>query len=430
MRIGVIGAGHAGVEAAKQAAAGGAQVVLFSGESFVPYFRPRVVSMAFGRTEIDAMHLKPPSWYEHNGIELRLNCPVSQIDVRTKSVGAGPCACPGRPKGAAPTTAERFDSIIIASGAVPVILPFVRSLPDDIIPLWDAKGALAIRNRLATAKRLVIIGGGISGVEAAAYARAAGLEVIIIEKADRLMSLQLGTRAAATLARILENKGAALMANRSVTAITKDDDGLTVRIDDGRELRCDLVLTTVGATRQLGLFQQAGLKTDWGIQVNETMSTSAPGIFACGDIAQPGTRDQGSGIREQRSENRDQKSALTSDFRPLTSGGRPVSSVMRAVHQGRLAGANAVAFAAGRPLETSPTPVFPLSFLHDDIEIHAVGPAASEGLQEKLLSDPGVAIHRSVELENGILRGIQMIGTREDFQRMTNLLGQLWESKG
>jgi hypothetical protein len=117
---------------------------------------------------------------------------------------------------------------------------------------------------------------------------------------------------------------------------------------------------------------------------------------------------------------------------------------MRAVHQGRLAGANAVAAAAGRPLETSPTPIFPLSFLHDVIEIHAVGPfvvtpsgvpsnaltgTPQTGLQEKLLSDPTSDIHRSVYLENGILRGIQMIGTREDFQQMTTLLGRLWEAK-
>jgi NAD(P)H-nitrite reductase large subunit len=424
MRIGIIGAGHAGVEAAKQAAASGAQVVLFSGESFPPYFRPRVVAMAFGHAQIDAMCIKPPAWYAQNGIDLRLNSPISQINIQTKSVGAGPCACPGRPQGAAPTISERFDSLIIAAGAGPVILPFVRSLPEDIIPLWDAKGALAIREKLATAKRLVIIGGGISGVEAAAYARAAGLEVTIVEKADRLMSLQLCKRAAAILARILENKGAKLRMNCSVTSVSKDRDGLKVEVSDPNQpsniknqtsISCDLILTTVGATRQLGAFQQAGLKTDWGIEVDEAMSTSAPGIFACGDIAQ---RDQ---IR--------------------------ISSVMRAVYQGRLAGANAVASAAGRPLETSATPVFPLSFLHDDIEIHAIGPfsvaqppsagitpggggaTSNPPLQEKLLSDPASDTHRSVYLENGILRGVQMIGTREDFQRMTTLLGRLWESK-
>jgi 3-phenylpropionate/trans-cinnamate dioxygenase ferredoxin reductase subunit len=381
-RIGIIGAGHAGVEAAKQAAALGASVVLFSGEAFVPYFRPRIVAMAFGRIDIDAMSLRPRSWYEQNGIDLRQDCPVSKFDVQTKEVTAG-------------GQTERFDSVVVATGAIPVVLPFVRSLPADIIPLWDARGASAIRKRLETAKRLLIIGGGISGVEAAAYARAAGVDVTVIEKADRLMSQQLCTRAAGILARILENKGATLMMNRSVAAVLKDD-GLTVKLDDGSEICCDLALTTVGATRRVELYQQAGLKTDWGVVVDETQLTSAPGIFACGDIAQ---RDS---IR--------------------------TSSVMRAVHQGRLAGANAVAAATGRPLEKSPTPITPLSFLHDDIEIHAVGPVAGDGLQEKLLCDPASDIHRAIYLENGILRGIQMIGTREDFQRMTTFVGQLWES--
>jgi 3-phenylpropionate/trans-cinnamate dioxygenase ferredoxin reductase component len=384
MRIGIIGAGHAGVEAARQAAAGGASVVLFSSEPFVPYFRPRVVALAFGRVEIDAIGLKPLSWYRENGIDLRRDSPVSQVDVQAKEVMAG-----GR--------TEHFDSLVIAAGAAPVILPFVRSLPADIIPLWDAKGALAIRERLATTKRIVIIGGGISGVEAAAYARAAGIEVTVIEKADRLMSQQLCTRAAGILARILEDKGAVLMTNRSVAVISKDDDELSVRLDNGSEIRCDLALTTVGATRHVEIFRQAGLTTDWGIVVDETLSTSASGVFACGDVAQ---RDH---IR--------------------------TSSVMRAVHQGRLAGTNAVAAAMGRPLERSLTPVAPLSFMHDDIEIHAIGPAADDGLQERLLCDPDSSIHRSIYLENGILRGIQMIGTREDFQQMTTLLGQLWESE-
>ncbi len=386
MRIGVIGAGHAGVEAAGQAAAAGARVVLFSGEPFLPYFRPRVVALAFGRVALEAMSLKPPSWYAENGIDLRRDSPVTRIDLQTRQVETQDLASPR----------ERFDSLVIASGAAPVMLPFARSLPEDIIPLWEAQGALAIHERLATAKRLVIIGGGISGVEAAAYARAAGLEVTILEKADRLMSQQLCVRAAEVLAHILENKGATLVMNRSVAAASKSDDGLTLKLDDGIEIHCDLALTTVGATRHLGLFQQAGLKTDWGVVVDETLATSAPGVFACGDIAQLG------------------------DLR--------VNSVMRAVHQGRLAGVNAGAAAQGRPLQTAPTPAYPLSFLHDGIEIHAIGPAAGAGLQEKLLSDPTSDIHRAVYLENGILRGIQMIGTREDFQQLTPLLGRLWES--
>jgi 3-phenylpropionate/trans-cinnamate dioxygenase ferredoxin reductase subunit len=383
MHIGVIGAGHAGVEAAQQAAATGAHVALFSGEPFVPYFRPRVVALAFGRVEIDATYLRPPSWYGVNGIDLRRDCPVSQIDTQAKEVTAG-------------GQTERFDALIVAAGDAPVILPFVRSLPADIIPLWDAQGALAIRERLATAKRLVIIGGGISGVEAAAYARAAGLEVTIVEKADRLMSQQLCTRAAAILARILEDKGVALRMNRSVGAVSKNDGQLRVQLDDGAEIHCDLALTTVGATRHVGVFRQAGLRTDWGILVDEALSTSAPAVFACGDIAQVDS------IR--------------------------TSSVMRAVYQGRLAGINAVASTKGEALQQSRAPVVPLSFLHDDIEIHAIGPATGTGLQERLLSDPASEIHRSIYLENGILRGIQMIGTREDFQHMTTLLGRLWES--
>ena len=152
MRIGIIGAGHAGVEAARQARDRGADVVLFSGESVLPYFRPRVVALAFGQVEPDAISIRPHEWYEQNGIDLRLDCPVTELDARNKTVVAR-----GQP--------ETFDGLVIATGASPVLLPIVRELPDDAIALWDVKRSLAIREKLGTAKHLAVLGGGISGVE-------------------------------------------------------------------------------------------------------------------------------------------------------------------------------------------------------------------------------------------------------------------------
>ena len=87
MRIGIIGAGHAGVEAARHRAAGGPRWLLFSQEPVYPYFRPRVVALAFGRVELEGMLLRPQNWYHENGIDLRLNAPVVHIDVHAKAVG-------------------------------------------------------------------------------------------------------------------------------------------------------------------------------------------------------------------------------------------------------------------------------------------------------------------------------------------------------
>jgi nitrite reductase (NADH) large subunit len=177
--------------------------------------------------------------------------------------------------------------------------------------------------------------------------------------------------------------------------VSRKNDRLSVMLDDAVEWPCDLVLTTVGATRKLELFQQAGIRTDKGIVVDEYLQTSVPGIFACGDIAQ---RDH---LR--------------------------TATVLRAHQHGRAAADNAIAFLQDRPLAHVPEPVSPLSFKHADIEFHSVGRPAGDDLEEKVLSDDGKCVYRAVLLDNGALRGVQMIGSHENFWQLADSLGQTWQ---
>ena len=381
MRIGVIGAGHAGVEAARQARERGAEVVLFSGEPVLPYFRPRVVALAFGQVEPDAISIRSKDWYEQNGIDLRLDCPVTELDARNKTVVAR-----GR--------REMFDGLVIATGAAPVLLPFVRELPDDVIALWDVRRSLAIREKLVAAHHVVVLGGGISGVEAALYAVDAGLTVTIIERENRLMPMQFGDRAAGVLAGRLQDKDINLTLGRYAERVSRTGRGLEITLNDGETILGDLLVTTVGAKCDVELFDRAGLRTDRGVLVDDCLQTSLPGVFACGDIAQ---RD-----------------------------GSRTASVMRATRQGRAAGTNVVAVAEGREPDPVAETVVPLSFKHKDAEFHAVGPPRGTSFEEKVLFDSETNVYRSVLLENGTLRGVQMIGTNADFRQLASEIDQPW----
>jgi len=166
-------------------------------------------------------------------------------------------------------------------------------------------------------------------------------------------------------------------------------------LDDGQAILCDLAVTTVGARCDVSLFERAGLITDRGIPVDERLQTSAPNVLACGDIAQ---RD---GVR--------------------------TANVMRATQHGRGAGGNAVASLQGGEPEIVPEPVVPLSFKHEGIEFYSAGPATGENLEEKTLTDDGAAVYRSVLLENDTLRGVQMLGTHADLQRLVRKIGQPWQ---
>ena len=390
MRIGVIGAGHAGVEAAWRASQLGAQVVLFSGESVLPYFRPRVVALAFGQVELDGMYLRPESWYREHGIDLRLDAETIHLDAHAKAVTAG-----GRE--------EIFDALILATGAAPALLAFVQEFPNDVIPLWGVRESLAIRARLSGTRRLLILGGGISGVEAALYAREAGRDVTMVEKREHLIPQQLSPGAAGVLTRRLQKAGVNVVTGRSAATVSKQNGQLHVILDDARELTCDLILTTVGTTKNLRLFEQAGIKTDRGIVVDEHQQTSVPGVFACGDIAQ---RD---GVR--------------------------TTTVVRAHAQGHGAGDNAVAFGQDQKLVYVPEPVSPLLFKHQDTEIQAVGPTAGADWEERVLTSDGETIYRSVLLGNGdpatgaetVLHGVQMIGSHEGFRQLLDCLGKPWQ---
>ncbi len=382
MRIGVIGAGHAGVEAAWRASQAGAEVVLFSSESVRPYFRPRVVALAFGQTELDSIYLRPESWYRERGIDLRLDAEVVNLDIHAKAVTAN-----GRE--------ELFDALILATGAAPALLAFTRDFPNDVIPLWGVRESLAVRDRLADTRHLLILGGGISGVESALYAREAGVDVTLVEVMNHLIPKQLGEGAATALARRLRKAGVTVMTGRSAVIVAKAKDRLFVTFDDASERICDLILTTVGATKKLELFARAGLRTDRGIVVDEYQQTSVPGVFACGDIAQ---RD---GVR--------------------------LSTVVHAHEQGRGAGDNAVAFVQGRSLTYVAEPITPLFFKHKDVEIESVGAPAGAGLQEKVLTEDGETVYRSVLLDQGDLVGVQMIGSDEGFRQLVDALGQPWQ---
>jgi len=378
MRIGIVGAGHAGVEAARHISDNGGEVVLYSDESCLPYIRPKVVLLAFGRADLDAIAMRPRPWYAEHKIDLRLDCPVTQIDVHARTVTAQ-----GRQ--------EKFDALILATGAGPILLPFVSQFPEDVIPIWRAKDSLAIQKRLDKVRHLTILGGGISGLEAAVYSREQGLDVTVVEKATHLMAQQFGPAAAGVLAQRLAGLGVDVRVGRFVTDIAKIDGRLRLRFDDGEQIHSDLALTTVGAIRNVAVFSRAGLRTERGVLVDECQRTSEPGIFACGDIAE----------------------------RPNVRTG----SVLLAAEQGKAGAANAMAALTGRPLEPIPDRKVPLSFKHTSIEFHAIGTPVGQGLAEKPLSNVGESVYRSVVLEGDVLRGVQMIGSRDGFRQLADSLG-------
>lgn len=380
MRIGIIGAGHAGVEAACAAREQGAEAILFSAESVLPYYRPRLVSYAFGHAEYEAICMHPAEWYASRGIALRIGVPVQEL-------------IPGRRAIRAAGREETFDAIVLTSGAEPVRPPFAASCA-RVLPLWSIAQADAIREAVAAAKggRIVIIGGGILGIEAALNAVDAGLTPTLVELAERLMPIQLGERASTILLRRLRSKGVNVILGTTVQACetTLEGRGIRMHMSKGPAIEADFALLSIGARPATAMAAAAGLSRERGLVVSSTLETSATGCFAAGDIIQ---------------------------FAGLTR-----CSAREAATQGRLAGANAAAFAAGRPGTEYRPQSLPLMFRSGDFEVYAIGQPGGEACDEHLLSGTTEDVIRSLIARDGIPVGVQMIGTRRELDRFADLI--------
>ncbi|MEI8139750.1 MAG: FAD-dependent oxidoreductase [bacterium] len=370
MKIGIIGAGHAGVEAAKAARENRAEVTLFSNETVVPYYRPRLVALAFGQAEFSAIQIKPLEWYAQQAIALRLAAEIASLDPLHHRVSTA-------------QGTESFDGLIMAIGSNPVLPPFVKDGGGFIWPLWNVQHAEAIRSRVGKGKRLVIVGGGILGIEAALHGVEAGMNVTIVELMSRLMPAQFGTRASCALLRGLEERGIRVVLGHGIASAKPGPTSVTLGLDKGEPLEADLCLVSIGARPDKSLATLAGLACERGVLVDEFLQTPAPHCYAAGDMIQ---------------------------FEGVTR-----CSMKESAAQGKLAGLNLMASLQGRGGQVYNPETVPLTFRSKNFEIYAIGAVSASGTEEQILDGSTETLIRALVLKDGVPVGVQMIGTREGF---------------
>ncbi|MEI8078301.1 MAG: FAD-dependent oxidoreductase [bacterium] len=378
MRIGIIGGGHAGTEAAKAARQAGADtVVLYSGEAVPPYSRPRLVALAFQQAAVDELWLKPTAWYAAAGIELRLATPVTGVRPATGEIEAA-------------GGWETYDTVVLACGAVP-IRPGVAGAAGAWWPLWSYDQALAIRNGFRAGDALLVLGGGILGVEAALRAAAAGMKPMLVEKCPGLMPAQFAPAAGAVLRTVLEQRGVTVRTGVSLTAAAPAQAAGQWRylLDDGSAVEARGAMLSIGARPALELARRAELPVASGVVVTDTLLAGGR-VFAAGDITQ------------------------------LAGGTR--CSVREALGQGKVAGINAVAAAAGQPLQRYHYQPAPLQFAFNEMVLCSAGDpgVAAEAEVETLPAPP--AAYRALVRRATRLAGVQMIGTKQEFDQYVRQL--------
>jgi 3-phenylpropionate/trans-cinnamate dioxygenase ferredoxin reductase subunit len=270
----IIGAGEAGVAAAAAMRDFGfrGRIILISGEDALPYERPPLSKDAIVDPDHRPTLIRPRAWYAEREIDLRLGSIVSAIDRPTRRV-----RMEIREK---PSEWVSYDRLLLATGSR------VRRLPyDGVHYLRDWRDAEPIRIKLPQATRVVVIGGGVIGLELASSMLIKGAGVAVIETASMLMGRALAPPVSEWLGARHTEAGTALRLGTSVVGIDSSLGGHRVVTASGEELDADLVLAGVGVSPETRLAEGLGCVVDDGIVVDEHGRTTVEGIFAAGEVA-------------------------------------------------------------------------------------------------------------------------------------------------
>ncbi|MDQ0379487.1 NAD(P)/FAD-dependent oxidoreductase [Amycolatopsis thermophila] len=274
----VVGTGEAGVRVATTLRELGDDrpIVLCGDEPHPPYQRPPL-SKAFldGTAGHADLVLRTPEFFRDAGIEVRTGRRVTDVEV--DGSGGGSAMCEGG------DTVE-FDQLVLATGARSRPLPVDGRDLDGVCALRGLDDAERLRERLITARRVVIVGGGYIGLEAAALASTRGLAVTIVEREDRVLSRVSADPLPAFLAERHREWGVEFEFGADVREIVGDGQRVQgVRLAGGRELPADLVLVGIGAVPETTLAEKLGLEVRRGIVVDAACRTSHPRVWAVGD---------------------------------------------------------------------------------------------------------------------------------------------------
>ncbi len=370
----IIGNGVAGTTAAenirKLDKAG--KITIVTEESTPFYYRMRLPDFISGDLTEDKLSAKKDQWYKDQGIELKLQTRIQGADLGKKTVSTqSGLEIP-------------YDRLLIATGSRSFIPPMKGS---------DKKGAFALRtiqdarDIVAWAKniqKVVLIGGGLLGLEAGNALRKLGKNLTVVEFFPRLLPRQLDVTGGGRLQKIMEGMGFSFRLGAKTQEIKGEDRVSGVLLEGGELLPAEMVIVSAGVRPSLELAKGLNLDHDKGVKVDEQMRTNQPGIYAAGDVA---------------------------EFK-----GMPYGIWTAATEQGQIAGTN---MAGGNALYKGTVMANTLKVI--GIDLASAGNIDAENkLESKVLTDEKV--YKKIVLENDQIVGCIMLGDTKGFTKITKLM--------
>ncbi|WP_430258468.1 NAD(P)/FAD-dependent oxidoreductase [Neorhizobium sp. IRS_2294] len=277
-RLVIVGAGQAGfaLAAKLRALKDERPITMIGSEDVIPYQRPPLSKKyLMGEMSFDRLTFRPETWFAEHDVELRLSTFVEEIDRDAKTIRMQD------------GSVLEYEHLALTTGSTPRTLP--ASIGGDLTGVFtvrDKRNADLLADEMKAGRRLLIIGGGYIGLEAAAVARHLGLEVTLIEMADRILQRVASKETADVMRAIHAEHGVVIREKTGLTRLIGEDGRVRgAELSDGTVIDIDFVIVGIGVTPNDRLAQQCGLDVGNGILVDDYARTSDPAIFAMGDCA-------------------------------------------------------------------------------------------------------------------------------------------------
>lgn len=377
----VIGAGQAAAQAVQSLRQGGytGDLTIVGEETALPYQRPPL-SKAYMKGEMDEerLYFKPAAWYQDNNIEVILGAHATAIDRAARQVSLEHGG-----------TLD-YDALIIATGSRPRTLPCQGADLANVHDLRTLSDVERIRPQMVEGRRIMIIGAGYIGLEAAAVARTMGLDVTVLEMAPRVLARVTSPVISEFYTTEHTARGVKILTSTALSYLEGADGTVTAAVlADGTRLPADMVLAGIGILPNEELAKNAGIGCANGILTDRDGRTSDPRVFAAGDCAS----------------------------RPLVHYGRTsrLESVHNAIEQGKLVAAAILGLA--RPTEDCPW------FWSDQYDLKLQIAGLSEGYDTIVLrGDPKDRKFAAFYLRNGTLIAVDAVNSPPEFLASKKLI--------
>lgn len=264
------------IEAIRQRDRRGSIMVL-SGEPYPSYCRPLISYYLAGKVSEKALVYRKPEFYRKNRVEVMTGKTVARLHPEERVVRME-CG-----------QDFSYEKLLIASGGVPLVPPMERGNAEGVFrftTLNDAKGIRRYVGRMHV-RRAVVLGGGLIGLKATEALQGLSLEVVVVELADRILSVTFDQTASQIMADQLRSTGVNLITGNTVAEVQVRGGRVRgVVLRDGSSLECQLVIVAIGVKPNTSLIGGSGIATNRGILVNRYMETNLPDVYAAGDVAE------------------------------------------------------------------------------------------------------------------------------------------------